>query len=174
VPWRRSDGNGTVVRIAMPRAPEISAGILVYRREPSLQVLLAHPGGPFWARKDAAAWGIPKGLVEADSDLLACARREFGEETNIAVAGDFLPLAPVRQKSGKLLHAFAIEADPDLASFRSNDFEIEWPPRSGRKQRFPEVDRLEWFDLPTAEEKMHAYQRPLLEELRRQLQRGEQ
>ncbi len=148
----------------MPRAPEISAGILVYRRRPSLQVLLAHPGGPFWARKDEAAWGIPKGLVES-TDLLACARREFTEETNLRVDGNFVTLAPVRQKSGKLLHAFALEADPNLSSFRSNEFEIERPPRSGRKQRFPEVDRLAWFDLPTAEKKMHAYQRPLLEEL---------
>src|SRR5690606_25837329 len=108
-----------------------------------------------------------------DNDLLGCARREFGEETNLTVEGDFVPLAPVRQKSGKLLHAFAIEADPDLAAFRSNEFEIEWPPRSGRKQRFPEADRLEWFDLPEAGKKMHAYQRPLLEELRRHLKRGE-
>jgi predicted NUDIX family NTP pyrophosphohydrolase len=160
--------------VVMARAPEISAGILVYRRTPSLQILLAHPGGPFWAKRDEAAWGIPKGLVDADSDLLTCARREFAEETNLSVAGNFLPLAPVRQRSGKMLHAFAIEADPDLAPFRSNEFEIEWPPRSGRKQSFPEVDRLDWFDLPTAENKMHAYQRPLLEQLRRLLQRDGQ
>lgn len=149
----------------MPRSREISAGLLIYRRKPALEVLLAHPGGPFWAKKDAAAWTIPKGLVEADSDLLACARREFAEETSLQVSGEFLPLVPVRQKSGKLVHAFAIEADPDLAPFRSNDFELEWPPRSGRKQRFPEIDRIAWFDLPTAAKKMHAYQVPLLDEL---------
>jgi predicted NUDIX family NTP pyrophosphohydrolase len=146
----------------MPR--EISAGLLVYRRKPELEVLLGHPGGPFWANKDERAWTIPKGIVEGD-DLLACARREFLEETGLSVSGGCLSLSPVRQKSGKLVHAFALEADPDLAGFKSNEFEMEWPPKSGRRQHFPEIDRLEWFGIEAARKKIHAYQLPLLDEL---------
>jgi predicted NUDIX family NTP pyrophosphohydrolase len=150
---------------------EISAGLLVYRRTAELQVLLAHPGGPFWARKDLGVWTIPKGLVETGDDLLATARREFQEETGLTVAGDFAALAPVRQKSGKLVHAFAIESDPDLEAFASNEFEMEWPPKSGRKQRFPEADRIVWFALPEAEKKILAYQLPLLRELAERIER---
>jgi predicted NUDIX family NTP pyrophosphohydrolase len=149
----------------MRRTTEISAGLLAFRRRPGLEVLLAHPGGPFWAKKDDAVWTIPKGLVEPGADLLATARREFTEETNLEPHGDVLALAPVKQKSGKVVHAWAFEADFDLASFASNKFEIEWPPRSGRRQRFPEIDRVAYFALPAAMAKILAYQRPLLREL---------
>jgi predicted NUDIX family NTP pyrophosphohydrolase len=153
----------------MPRSREISAGLLVWRRKPDLQVLLGHPGGPYWAKKDLGVWTIPKGAVEAGDDLLATARREFVEETGLSVTGDFVALAPVRLTSGKLVHAFAIEADPDLGAFASNPFEMEWPPKSGKRQKFPEVDRIEWFGLPAAEKKILGYQLPLLRELKRQL-----
>jgi predicted NUDIX family NTP pyrophosphohydrolase len=149
----------------MPR--EISAGLLVHRRRPVLQVLLAHPGGPYWAKKDAGVWTIPKGLVEPGDDLLATARREFAEETGLEIAGEYLALQHVRQKSGKLVHAFAVEADPDLTAFRSNEFELEWPPKSGERRNFPEVDRIAWFAIPEAEKKILGYQLPLLRELRR-------
>jgi predicted NUDIX family NTP pyrophosphohydrolase len=147
----------------MPR--EISAGLLVWRRKPALEVLLAHPGGPFWAKKDLGVWTIPKGAVEPGHELLATAQREFAEETGLAVAGEFVALTPVRQKSGKLVHAFAVHADPELGTFASNEFEMEWPPKSGRRARFPEIDRVEWFALPEAEKKILAYQLPLLNEL---------
>jgi predicted NUDIX family NTP pyrophosphohydrolase len=149
----------------MRRSVEVSAGLLVYRRREGLEVLLAHPGGPFWARKDEGVWTIPKCLVEPGSDLLATARREFTEETNLAADGDFVALTPVKQKSGKIVHAWSLEADFDLSSFASNMFEIEWPPKSGRRQAFPEVDRIGWFDIATAMLKILGYQRPLLEEL---------
>src|SRR5271154_5298348 len=110
----------------MRRRPQISAGLLAFRRRDVLEVLLAHPGGPFWAKKDDGAWTIPKGLAEPGVDLPATARREFSEETNLAVKGDFLTLEPVRQNSGKVVHAWAIEADLDVAAFASNSFEIEW------------------------------------------------
>jgi predicted NUDIX family NTP pyrophosphohydrolase len=106
----------------MGRKVEVSAGLLAFRRSHGLEVLLAHPGGPFWARKDDAAWTIPKGLVEADADLLVTARREFAEETNFIAAGPFIALAPVKQKSGKVVHGFAFEAELDLGAFASNDF----------------------------------------------------
>ncbi|MBV8508806.1 MAG: NUDIX domain-containing protein, partial [Xanthobacteraceae bacterium] len=132
----------------MARKAEISAGILVYREtNGALEVLLAHPGGPFWARKDEGAWTIPKGLVEPGADLLATAQREFTEETGFVADGPFVPLAPVRQSSGKIVHAFACRGDVDAAKLISNTFEIEWPPRSGRRRQFPEVDRAAWFDL---------------------------
>jgi predicted NUDIX family NTP pyrophosphohydrolase len=149
----------------MRRTTEISAGLLAFRRRPGLEVLLAHPGGPFWAKKDDAVWTIPKGLVEPGADLLATAQREFSEETNLEPQGDLLALAPVKQKSGKVVHAWAFEADFDLASFASNTFEIEWPPRSGQRQRFPEIDRVAYFALAVAMVKILAYQRPLLREL---------
>jgi predicted NUDIX family NTP pyrophosphohydrolase len=153
----------------MPRSPEVSAGLLVYRRKPALQVLLAHPGGPFWAKKDDGAWTIPKGLVEPGDELRTTARREFKEETGLTVRGRIVSLSPVRMKSGKTVHAFAAEADPDLRRFKSNDFELEWPPKSGRMRRFPEVDRIAWFALGAAAKKILAYQRPLLRELEKQL-----
>jgi len=148
----------------MRRSAEVSAGLLAFRRKP-LEVLLAHPGGPFWVKKDAGAWSIPKGLAEPGADLLATARREFCEETNLAVAGPFMALAPVRQKSGKLVYAFAFEADLDLTGFASNSFDIEWPPKSGRQQSFPEIDRVAYFPLPIGLQKVISYQQPLLREL---------
>jgi len=149
----------------MSRKPDISAGLLVFRRSPELEVLLAHPGGPFWARKDDGAWTIPKGVVEAGADLLATAQREFTEETNLLAEGPFLALMPAKQKSGKLVHAFACEADLDLATFASNTFEMEWPPRSGRSRSFPEIDRIAYFALPAAMTKIIEYQQPFLREL---------
>lgn len=151
----------------MRRTKEISAGLLAYRRKYGLEVLLAHPGGPFWTKKDDGVWTIPKGLVEPGDDLIAAARREFAEETNLPADDKLIALAPVNQKSGKAVHAFAFEADLDLARFASNEFQIEWPPRSGRQQSFPEIDRIAYFALPIAKVKILLYQRPLLEELER-------
>ena len=153
----------------MRRSPEISAGLLAFRRRQELEVLLAHPGGPFWARKDAGVWTIPKGLVEAEADLLTTARREFTEETNLPAGGPFLALAPVKQTSGKLVHAWAFEGDLDLGAFASNSFEMEWPPRSRRRRSFPEIDRIAYFSLPAAMTKIIEYQRPLLHELHAKL-----
>jgi predicted NUDIX family NTP pyrophosphohydrolase len=147
------------------RRREISAGILAFRRKPALEVLLAHPGGPFWAKKDDGVWTIPKGLVEPGEDLVAAARREFNEETNLTAEDELLALTAVNQKSGKLVHAFAVEADFELGAFSSNTFEIEWPPKSGKRQNFPEIDRIAYFALPAAKIKIIAYQLPLLMEL---------
>ena len=147
------------------RRTQISAGILAFRRKPALEVLLAHPGGPFWAKKDDGVWTIPKGLVEPGEDLVAAARREFNEETNLTAAGELFALTPVNQKSGKLVHAFAVEADFELGAFSSNAFEIEWPPKSGKLQNFPEIDRIAYFALSAAKIKIIAYQLPLLLEL---------
>jgi len=153
----------------MARRTETSAGLLAFRRRAGrLEVLLAHPGGPFWAKKDAGAWTIPKGVVDPNA-LLDGALREFNEETGFVARGEFVPLAPVRLSSGKTVHAFAFEGDFDPAAFSSNSFEMEWPPRSGRRQTFPEIDRLGWFPLRDAEEKIIAYQRPLLAELQNRL-----
>ena len=156
----------------MTRKSEISAGLLVFRRKPRLEVLLGHPGGPYWARKDAGAWSIPKGLVGPDGDLVAAARREFAEETSFTADGPLIALASVRQKSGKVVHAFALEADFDLAQFASNTFEIEWPPKSGRRQLFPEIDRIAYFGMPVALSKILPYQQPLLRELAQRLGGG--
>jgi predicted NUDIX family NTP pyrophosphohydrolase len=143
-----------------------SAGLLVFRRRGGrIEVLLVHPGGPFWKNKDDGAWSIPKGEYDPGEDPLAAARREFEEETGIAPAGEFLPLREVRQAGGKLVRAWALEADYDPAAIRSNTFEMEWPPRSRRKQVFPEVDRAAWFALDEARVKILASQLPLLEEL---------
>lgn len=149
----------------MRRNTEVSAGLLAFRRRGAIEVLLGHPGGPFWSKKDDGAWTIPKGLAEPGADLLATARREFTEETNLSATGQFITLAPVTQRSGKVVHAWAFEADFDLTAFTSNMFEIEWPPRSGRRQRFPEIDRIAYFTLPIALKKIVAYQQPLLREL---------
>jgi predicted NUDIX family NTP pyrophosphohydrolase len=148
----------------MTRSRERSAGILAYRRGNGIEVLLAHPGGPFWAKRDEGAWSIPKGIVES-GDLLACAHREFHEETGLSVNGEAFELQPVRQRNGKIVHGFAIEADLDLSGCHSNSFAMEWPPRSGKMKSFPEVDRVEYFDIDTAMKKIHAYQRPFLIEL---------
>jgi predicted NUDIX family NTP pyrophosphohydrolase len=153
----------------MGRRSETSAGLLAYRLGDGLEVLLAHPGGPFWAKRDDGAWTIPKGRVDAGGDLLATARREFSEETGLSADGQFVPLRPVKQKSGKLVHAWALEADFDLTGFCSNLFELEWPPRSGRHQNFPEIDRIAYFPYPAALEKIIAYQRPFLLELEQKI-----
>ncbi|HKX08079.1 MAG TPA: NUDIX domain-containing protein [Stellaceae bacterium] len=149
---------------------KVSAGLLLYRLQAGgPEVFLVHPGGPFWAKKDAGAWSIPKGEVAADEALLAAAQREFQEETGLSVAGDFRALEPVRQAGGKTVHAWAVEADCDATAVRSNSFEMEWPPRSGRKQAFPEIDRAAWLDLPAARVKVTKGQLPLLEQLERLL-----
>ncbi len=155
----------------MRRARQVSAGILAFRRRPELEVLLAHPGGPFWARKDAGAWTIPKGLVEPGDDLIAAARREFTEETSLVAEGSMIELTAVAQKSGKLVHAFALERDFDLSQFASNTFALEWPPKSGKRQNFPEIDRIAYFALSIAQLKIIAYQLPLLAELQKRVGR---
>jgi len=153
----------------MPRARQVSAGVLAFHCRLELEVLLAHPGGPFWAKKDAGAWTIPKGLAEPGDELIAAARREFTEETSLVAQGDMIELAPVVQKSGKIVHAFALEADFDISQFVSNTFALEWPPKSGRQQSFPEIDRIAYFTLPMAKQKIIAYQLPLLAELERRI-----
>lgn len=149
-----------------------SAGILLHRRrEERLEVLLVHPGGPFWANRDEGAWTIPKGEYDDGEDALDAARREFTEETGFAVEGPFRELAPVRQRSGKVVRAWAVEGDCDVAAIRSNTFSMEWPPRSGRTAEFPEVDRGQWFTLDEARAKILPAQLPLLEELARRVSR---
>jgi predicted NUDIX family NTP pyrophosphohydrolase len=148
--------------------PEISAGIIVYRRGPEgLEVLLVHPGGPFWARKDAGAWSIPKGLVEAGEGREAAARREFAEETGFHAEGDLHPLGEFRQRSGKRVIAFALEGNFDAAELASNSFEMEWPPGSGQQRSFPEIDRAGWFAPDEARLKLVVGQVPILEALLR-------
>lgn len=143
-----------------------SAGILMYRRDKGfLEVLLVHPGGPIWRSKDLGAWSVPKGEFLPGEDPLENAVREFEEELGSPVAGEFLTLAPVRQKSGKLVYAFAVEGNLDTNSIQSNTFSMEWPPRSGRIQQFPEVDRAEWFDITTASQKINPAQSAFLDEL---------
>ncbi len=143
-----------------------SAGILPYRKKgKQIEVMLVHPGGPFWRNKDAGAWSIVKGEFTDDEKPIDAAIREFNEETGITIVGALPPLAPVRQKNGKTVHAWAVEMDVDTTQVRSNTFEIEWPPRSGKKASFPEIDRAEWFDIATAREKIIEAQRALLEEL---------
>jgi predicted NUDIX family NTP pyrophosphohydrolase len=143
-----------------------SAGILMYRRVgPKLEVLLVHPGGPYWRRKDDGAWSIPKGEMNAGEDASATARREFTEETGAAVTGPLEPLGEIRQRGGKRVMAFAVKGDVDVQTIKSNTFEIEWPPKAGRMQSFPEIDRAEWFDLPLAHAKILQSQRPLLDRL---------
>lgn len=144
-----------------------SAGVVLYRRRgQALEVLLVHPGGPFWARRDEGAWSIPKGEFEAPEAPAAAARREFLEETGVALTAGLTPLAPVAQSRGKTVHAFAAEGDLDPALVRSNTFTLEWPPRSGRMESFPEIDRAAWFTLDEAPRKIVAGQRPLLDEVR--------
>lgn len=147
-----------------------SAGLLMFRRTPrGPEVLLAHPGGPFWARRDDLAWTLPKGEIGADEEPLAAARREFLEETGFASAPPFLPLGELRQKSGKRIAAWAFEGDADPAALVSNPFELEWPPRSGRLQSFPEVDRVQWFGLELARRKLIAGQAPFVDALEQHL-----
>lgn len=144
-----------------------SAGLLLFREVAGrLEVLLVHPGGPYWARKDEGAWSIPKGEFEEGEDPLEAAKREFGEETGFAIDGEPFPLDPLRQPGGKVVHAWALRGDLDPGRVRSNTFSMEWPPRSGRKQEFPEVDRAEWFSLENAERKILKGQSGFLSQLR--------
>ena len=154
---------------SLSRAGAISAGLLAFRRTSGLEVLLAHPGGPFWRNKEDGVWTIPKGLAEPGEDLLAAAQREFTEETKFSAPGPFIALAPVKQKNGKVVSAWAVEVDFDLARFASNTFDIEWPPKSGRRQSFPEIDRVGYFALSIAAIKILSYQLPLLRELEQHL-----
>jgi predicted NUDIX family NTP pyrophosphohydrolase len=143
--------------------PKQSAGVLAYRQTAGrVEFLLVHPGGPFWRNKDEGAWSIPKGEFADGEDPLQVARREFEEETGLAIDGTFLPLGTVKQRSGKVVHAWLIEADVDASNLRSNTFSIEWPPKSGKMQEFPEVDRAEWFDIVAAARKINPAQHDLL------------
>jgi len=159
---------GRRAQLRLGRLTRRSAGILLYRRTGGVpQVLLVHPGGPFWSRKDAGAWSIPKGEYGDDEDAEACARREFEEETGTALPeGELSDLGTARQRSGKLVTAWAAEGDLDADAIVSNEFEMEWPPRSGRRQSFPEVDRAGWFGLDEAAEKLNPAQVVFLERLR--------
>jgi predicted NUDIX family NTP pyrophosphohydrolase len=144
----------------------LSAGIIVYRQlATAYQVLLVHPGGPFWHNKDDGAWSIPKGEMTPDEEPEAVARREFAEELGTTAPAVLLPLGEIRQRGGKRVHAFSAEGDVDVRFAKSNTFQMEWPPKSGRLQDFPEVDRAEWFDLATARVKILASQLPLLDRL---------
>lgn len=144
-----------------------SAGLLLYREAGGrLEVLLVHPGGPFWQRRDDGAWSIPKGEIAAGEAPIDVARREFTEELGApAPAGEPAPLGTIRQAGGKLVHAWAVRGDLDVAGVRSMTFELEWPPRSGRKHEFPEVDRAAWFDPPTARRKLVPAQCELVDRL---------
>lgn len=149
-----------------PMTARNSAGILLYRvRDGVVQVFLVHPGGPYWARKDEGAWSIPKGEAAADADLLATACREFHEETGSRLEGDPVPLQPLKQPGGKIVHAWAVRGDIDASSICSNLFAIEWPPRSGKTREFPEVDRAGWFDPAAARQKLLPGQRGFLDQL---------
>ena len=150
--------------------PRTSAGLLMYRiRDGVLQVLLAHPGGPLFRHRDEDIWSIPKGEIGPGEDLLDTALREFEEETGVRPAGPFLPLSPIQQKGGKIVHAWAFEGDCDTARIKSNTFTMEWPPRSGRQAEFPEIDRAEFFDLEAAQRKIKATQWELVVQLEKWL-----
>ena len=143
-----------------------SAGILLYRSTDSVpEVFLVHPGGPFWKNKDDGAWTIPKGEFDESEDPLSAAIREFNEETGFNIQGEFKPLSPIQQKAGKMVVAWAIEGNVDASNIKSNFFEMEWPPKSGKKQSFPEIDKAAWLTLHRAREKINASQVALLDEL---------
>lgn len=138
----------------------------MYRfKDETLEVLIVHPGGPLWKNRDAGAWSIPKGEFNEGDDLLQTAMREFHEELGTRISGEFIRLEPVKQKGGKLVHAFAVEGDLDVDNIVSNTFPLEWPPRSGRMIEVPEVDRAEWCDIPTARKKLNPAQTELLDQL---------
>ena len=145
------------------RRQNVSAGLLLYRRgAKGLEVLLAHPGGPFWRDRDAGAWTIPKGAADPGEELLDAARREFEEETGVRPVGPFLPLGSVRQKAGKIVHAWAWEGDADVHRMTSNSVRTEWPPGSGRWITYPEVDRCAWFDPAAARARINPAQAELI------------
>jgi predicted NUDIX family NTP pyrophosphohydrolase len=147
-----------------------SAGLLMYRyRDGHVEVLLVHPGGPFWQHRDAGAWSIPKGEFGEDEDALAAAQREFQEEIGLVASGDFVPLRPIKQRGGKTVRAWLVECDLDVSRIKSNTFSMEWPPRSGKFQEFVEIDRAEWFTLDLAMEKILEGQQPLLAEAQSKL-----
>ena len=155
-----------VMDAALPRPRNESAGILLYRRGPDgLEVLLAHPGGPYWRRRDEGAWTLPKGGLAAEESAEAAARREFEEELGQPALGPLRPLGRIRQRGGKWVTGFALQGEFDVATLRSNLYECEWPPRSGRIERFPEVDRAAWYGLEEARRKLLPSQLPLLERL---------
>jgi len=152
-----------------------SAGILLYRiKNKFFEVFLVHPGGPFWAKKDLGAWSIPKGEFTEDEDPLDAAKREFEEELGISCSGEFIPLTTITQKSGKIVYVWALEGDIDLNQIKSNTFKMEWPPKSGKKQEFPEIDRGEWFSVSEAKQKINENQVALIEELMSKLDFNEE
>ena len=143
-----------------------SAGILLYRiQNKNPEIFLVHPGGPFWAKKDDGAWSIPKGEFEENEDPLEAAKREFEEETGLRISGEFVQLNPIKQKSGKIVFAWALEGNFDPATIKSNSFEIEWPPGSGKMRSFPEIDKAEWFSITVAKTKINSGQSALINEL---------
>ncbi|HEY3719755.1 MAG TPA: NUDIX domain-containing protein [Roseiarcus sp.] len=150
--------------------PPQSAGILLFRRTGGIvQFLLVHPGGPFWAKKDAGAWSIPKGLYEEPENAVDAARREFWEETGVTITTDLVELGKFKQPGGKVISAWAAESDFDVAELRSNSFMLEWPPKSGKRKEFPEVDRAGWFSLTEAATKITKGQLPILMKLAAEL-----
>jgi predicted NUDIX family NTP pyrophosphohydrolase len=151
-----------------------SAGLLLFRETAAgLEVLLVHPGGPFWAKKDDGSWSIPKGEFGDGEEPLAAAKREFEEEMGVAPAGDFIPLKSLKQPSGKLVFAWALRSDFDPSRLKSNMFSMEWPPRSGRQQEFPEVDKAAWFGVEAARRKILKGQEPFLDQLLLKVQNAE-
>lgn len=143
-----------------------SAGILPYRiNNKGMEVFLVHPGGPFWAKKDMGSWSIPKGEFNDEEDPLTAAKREFFEEVGFELEGKFTELTPVKMKSGKIVYAWAIQSDFEAEQTKSNTFELEWPPGSGKRQEFPEIDKGEWFSTPLAKQKINKHQKPLIDEL---------
>ena len=144
-----------------------SAGILLYRvHNKNPEVFIVHPGGPFWAKKDDGAWSIPKGEFEDNEEPLTAAKREFEEETGISISGEFIELNPIKQKSGKTVYAWAVEGDIDPSKIKSNEFEIEWPPKSGKTKSFPEIDKAAWFNLIEAKKKILESQASLIDQLK--------
>jgi predicted NUDIX family NTP pyrophosphohydrolase len=152
---------------------KMSTGLLVHRRRGGrLEVFLVHPGGPFWAKKDLGAWSIPKGECDPEENPFRAAKREFHEETGLSIEGNFRPLRAAKQPGGKTVVAWAVEGDLDPATIKSNTFSMEWPPRSGRQQEFPEIDRAAWFEIDEAKQRILKGQVALLEELERMPARG--
>jgi predicted NUDIX family NTP pyrophosphohydrolase len=146
--------------------PRKSAGILLYRfQKDGVEVFLVHPGGPFWVNKDKGSWSVPKGEYNDDEDALKAAQREFQEETGLSIQGNFIELGEVRQPSGKRVRVWALENDQKVENIRSNTFQLEWPPKSGKMQEFPEVDRGGWFSIPEARQKILKGQFPFLDKL---------